>query len=59
MKSHIYVPIIKDKPIASDDLQGKLVCDFINQGWEYNGRINLRDAFGTWKEFASLSKELK
>jgi len=59
MKSHIYVPIPNDKPIIEDNPQGKVVSDFIKRGWEYGGRVNLRDSFGTWKEFACLSKELK
>lgn len=59
MKSHIYIPIPKDKPIIDDNPQGKAVSYFIKQGWEYGGRVTLKDAFGTQKEFACLSKELK
>ena len=56
MKVHIYIPVEKDKT-TTEGPQGKIIVDFIKQGWGYGGRVTLQDAFGTKKEFACLSKE--
>jgi hypothetical protein len=55
MKTHVYVPVEKDK-MTTEGPQGKVVVDLIKQGWEYGGRVTLQDLFGTKKEFACLSK---
>lgn len=47
MKSIVYVPMKLDKSIEDDDVQGKLIVYFMRQGWDYGGRIILKDSFGT------------